>query len=235
MVCGSSDPTAPVAGFVVANPVEVVRVVDAAGGRRPFGPVVRSAGALRWDCRRLTQVEAPVGYVSRPVRGRSPRQGRLIGQMEALGFHLQQEALLHTLTADVQKSSEIEGEKLDTEQVRSSIARRLGMDAGALRPVDRHVEGIVEMMMDAARHYKRPLTPERLFAWHASLFPTGRSGMTMVATGAWRDGGTGPMQVVSGPVRKERVHFEAPKADRADAETHAFLDWFETPLIRISC
>src|SRR5262252_5096476 len=107
----------------------------------------------------------------------SRKQGRLIGHMEALGFNLQQEAVLQTLTADVLKSSEIEGEKLDAEQVRSSIARRLGMDIGALKPADRHVEGVVEMMLDATRHYDQPLTAERLFAWHASLFPTGRSGM----------------------------------------------------------
>jgi len=147
--------------------------------------------------------------------------------MEALGFNLQQEAVLETLTADVLKSSEIEGEKLDAEQVRSSIARRLGMDIGALRPADRHVEGAVEMMLDATRHYKQPLTAERLFAWHASLFPTGRSGMTQIRAGAWRDDSTGPMQVVSGPMGKERVHFEAPKADRLVGEMGSFLNSFE--------
>src|SRR5437763_1864483 len=136
------------------------------------------------------------------------RQGRLVGHMEALGFNLQQEAVLQTLTADVLKSSEIEGEKLDAEQVRSSIARRLGMDIGGLKPADRHVEGVVEMMLDATRHYEQPLTHGRLFDWHASLFPTGRSGMTTIQTGAWRDDSTGPMEVVSGPVGKEHVHFE---------------------------
>jgi Fic family protein len=157
------------------------------------------------------------------------RQGRLTGHMEALGFNLQQEAVLQTLTADVLKSSEIEGEKLDAEQVRSSIARRLGMDIGALKPTDRHVEGVVEMMLDATRHYDKPLTTERLFAWHAALFPTAHSGMTKIRTGAWRDDGTGPMQVVSGPIGKEHVHYEAPKADRVDAEMRAFLEWFEAP------
>jgi Fic family protein len=155
------------------------------------------------------------------------RQGRLIGHMEALGFNLQQEAVLETLTADVLKSSEIEGEKLDAEQVRSSIARRLGMEIGALKPADRNVEGVVEMMLDASRHYDRPLTAERVFAWHASLFPTGRSGMTKIKTGIWRDDSKGPMQVVSGPAGKEHVHFEAPKADRVDAEMRGFIDWFE--------
>jgi Fic family protein len=147
--------------------------------------------------------------------------------MEALGFNLQQEAVLQTLTADVLKSSEIEGEKLDAEQVRSSIARRLGMDIGALKPADRNVEGVVEMMLDATRHYNQPLIAERLFAWHASLFPTGRSGMTNIRVGAWRDESTGPMQVVSGPMGKEHVHFEAPKADRLVGEMKSFLDWFE--------
>ena len=147
--------------------------------------------------------------------------------MEVLGFNLQQEAVLQTLTADVLKSSEIEGEKLDAAQVRSSIARRLGMDIGALKPADRNVEGVVEMMLDATRHYDRPLTAERLFAWHASLFPTGRSGMTAIKVGGWRDDKTGPMQVVSGPLGKEHVHFEAPKAGRLNREMRSFLKWFE--------
>jgi Fic family protein len=146
--------------------------------------------------------------------------------MEALGFNLQQEAVLQTLTTDVLKSSEIEGEKLDAEQVRSSIARRLGMDVGGLKPADRNVEGVVEMMLDATRHFDQPLTDERLFAWHASLFPTGRSGMTKIIVGAWRDESAGPMQVVSGPIGRERVHFEAPKADRLNGEMRAFLNWF---------
>ena len=146
--------------------------------------------------------------------------------MEALGFNLRQEAVLKTLTADVLKSSEIEGEKLDAEQVRSSIARRLGMDIGALKQADRRVEGIVEMMLDATRHFDQPLTAERLFSWHAALFPTGRSGMNKIKVGAWRDGSTGPMEVVSGPVGKERVHFQAPAAARLDAEMRAFLPWF---------
>ena len=155
------------------------------------------------------------------------RQGRLIGRMEALGFNLQQEAVLKTLTADVLKTSEIEGERLDAEQVRSSIARRLGIDIGALKPPDQRVEGAVEMMLDATRHYDQPVTAERLFAWHASLFPTGRSGMTAIKLGGWRDDKTGPMQVVSGPVGKEHVHFEAPKADRLEGEMKSFLEWFE--------
>jgi Fic family protein len=152
----------------------------------------------------------------------------LIGYMGALGFNFRQEAVLQTLTADVIKSSEIEGEKLDAEQVRSSIARRLGMDIGALKPADSNVEGVVEMMLDATRHYDQALTAERLFAWHAALFPTGRSGMRKIKVGAWRDDSTGPMQVVSGPIGRERVHFEAPAATRIDKEMSAFLDWFNT-------
>lgn len=153
-------------------------------------------------------------------------QGRLLGRMENLGFKLRQEALLRTLTEDVLKSSEIEGEKLDAEQVRSSVARRLGMDIGGLKPADRNVEGIVEMMLDATRHYEQPLTAERLFAWHASLFPTGRSGMRRIRVGAWRDDSGGPMQVISGAVGRERVHFEAPAAERLDSQMRDFLDWF---------
>src|SRR5271168_5024154 len=157
---------------------------------------------LTWDTRRLAASLASVRH----------QQGRLIGRMEALGFKLQQEAVLQTLTADVLKSSEIEGERLDAEQVRSSIARRLGLDVGGLKPADRKVEGVVEMMLDATRHFDLPLTTERLFAWHASLFPTGHSGMTKIRAGKWRDDSKGPMEVVSGPIGKERVHFIAPPA-----------------------
>jgi len=166
--------------------------------------------------------------LAEPLADVRHRQGRLIGRMEALGFNLRQEAMLQTLTSDVLKSSEIEGEKLDAEQVRSSIALRLGMDIGALKPADRNVEGIVEMMLDATRHYDQPLTVERLFSWHASLFPTGRSGMNKIRVGAWRDDTTGPMEVVSGPIGKEHVHFQAPQAKRLDGQMQAFLDWFNT-------
>lgn len=159
------------------------------------------------------------------------RQGRLIGRMEGLGFQLRAEAVLQTLTEEILKSSEIEGEQLDKEQVRSSLARRLGMDIAGLVPADRDVEGVVEMMLDATQNYMAPLTKERLFAWHAALFPTGRSGMREIVVGAWRKEASGPMQVVSGPVGRERVHFEAPDAGRIEKEMHAFLDWFETDAI----
>jgi len=147
--------------------------------------------------------------------------------MEALGFQFQREAVLHTLTADVVKSSEIEGETLDVQQVRSSVARRLGMDVGGVVAADRHVEGVVEMMLDATRHYDQALTADRLCAWHASLFPTGRSGMRTIRVGTWRDDHTGPMQVVSGPIGRERVHYEGPAAGRLAQEMKAFLEWFE--------
>ncbi|MEO8591744.1 MAG: Fic family protein [Candidatus Solibacter sp.] len=172
---------------------------------------------FHWNAEKLAEPLASVRH----------RQGKLIGHMEALGFNLQQEAVLQTLTTDVLKSSEIEGEKLDTGQVRSSLARRLGMDIGALKSADRHVEGVVEMMLDATRHYDQSLTADRLFGWHASIFPMGRSGMTRIRAGAWRDDSTGPMQVVSGPLGEEHVHYEAQKAALVDAEMQIFLSWFE--------
>lgn len=170
-----------------------------------------------------------VSGLAEPLAAVSRRQGRLIGRMEALGFPLREEAVLQTLTQEVVKSSEIEGEVLDPEQVRSSLARRLGLDVGALAPVDREVEGVVEMMLDATQRYAEPLTEERLFAWHAALFPTGRSGMTQIVVGGWRNDGDGPMQVVSGPIGRERVHFEAPAAERLPTEIRAFLEWYNGP------
>lgn len=153
-------------------------------------------------------------------------RGRLLGNMQALGFKLAEEAVLRALTDDVIKSSEIEGEKLNPESVRSSLARRLGMDIGALAPVDRHVDGVVEMVLDATQRYDQPLTEQRLFAWHAALFPTGYSGMNKIAAGAYRTDVDGPMQVVSGGVGREKVHFEAPPAKRLVQEMARFLDWF---------
>jgi Fic family protein len=177
---------------------------------------------FRWD-------EALVAFQLAHVRH---QQGRLVGRMEALGFDLRREAVLATLTEDVLKSSEIEGETLDKAQVRSSIARRLGMDIGAMAPADRHTEGVVEMMLDATQRYAEPLNTERLIAWHAALFPTGRSGMTKIIVGAWRDDHSGPMRVVSGPIGRERVHFEALAAPLLEMEMGAFLKWFnaEAPI-----
>jgi len=171
---------------------------------------------LRWD---RTGLEGRLGAVRH-------LQGRLIGRMERLGFRLRAEATLQSLTEEALKSSEIEGERLDKVQVRSSIARRLGMDIGALAPTDRTVDGMVEMMLDATQKYQAPLTRARLFAWHSALFPTGRSGMRKITVGAWRKDRTGPMQVVSGPIGREKVHYEAPAAARLDGEMHAFLRWF---------
>jgi Fic family protein len=154
------------------------------------------------------------------------QQGKFIGHMEALGFALREEAVLNTLTEDVVKTSEIEGEILAVDKVRSSIARRLGIDIGALTPSDKNVEGIVEVMLDATRQYDRRLTKERLFGWHAALFPTGFSGLSRITVAAWRTDSRGPMQVVSGPMGKERIHYQAPPASALETEMTAFLDWF---------
>ena len=157
------------------------------------------------------------------------RQGRLLGRMEALGFDLRSEAGLAVLTSDVVKSSAIEGEKLDPNEVRSSLARRLGLDFAGLPRPSRDVEGVVEMLLDATRSSAAPLTQERLFGWHAALFPTGRTGLSRITVGAWRTAESGPMQVVSGPIGHERVHFEAPRAQRLEAEMRRFLRDFESP------
>jgi Fic family protein len=174
---------------------------------------------LHWDRSGLANELAAVRH----------RQGRLIGRMEALGFQLREEAVLSTLTQEVLKSSEIEGEILDVDRVRSSLARRLGVDIGALAPTDRDVEGVVEMMLDATQKYQESLTEERLFGWHAALFPTGRSGMRKIKVGTWRDDRSGPMQVVSGPIGKQRIHYQAPAAERLPVEISQFLDWFNAP------
>jgi Fic family protein len=174
---------------------------------------------LSWDSER---VAALVGPVSR-------EHGRLLGRMQDLGFDVRREAQLSTLTEDVVRSSEIEGEKLDSDQVRSSIARRLGMDVGGLASVDRNVEGVVDMMLDAIGKYAEPLTAARLFAWHAALFPTGRSGLQKITVGNWRDDRDGPMQIVSGPIGRQKVHYQAPPAARVPKDMDHFLSWFEAP------
>lgn len=155
-------------------------------------------------------------------------QGRLIGRMESLGFELREEAVLETLTEDVVKSSAIEGEFLNPEEVRSSIARRLGFELSGLPEASRDVEGVVEMMLDATQNYSAPLTKDRLCGWHSALFPTGRSGMHKITVGDWRDDARGPMQVVSGPMGKEKVHYTAPEADRLESEMNGFIQWFNT-------
>lgn len=162
------------------------------------------------------------------LSGNRHKQGRLKGYLEALGFILRSETTLQTLTLDILKSTEIEGEILNPAQVRSSIARKLGMKIAGLIPSDRNVDGVVEMMLDATQNYHKPLTKDRLFGWHSALFPSGRSGMYKITVGNYRDNDKGPMQVVSGALGKERVHFEAPDADRLEKEMKLFLKWLNT-------
>lgn len=169
-----------------------------------------------WDANKINDLILTVRF----------EQGRLLGRMGGIGFQLREEAVLETLTQDVLKTSEIEGERLDTVQVRSSIAKRLGMDIGLVPRNDRNVDGVVEIMLDATRNYAKPLTRDRLFDWHTALFPTGRSGMSRITVGNWRTSESGPMQVVSGGYGRERVHFEAPEAERLAAEMTQFIEWF---------
>ncbi|HAT73092.1 MAG TPA: DUF4172 domain-containing protein [Elusimicrobia bacterium] len=157
------------------------------------------------------------------------RQGRLFGRMAGLGFAQRDAAILGTLTSEVIKSSEIEGEILNAQQVRSSVARRLGLEVAGLVPSDRRVDGVVEMALEAAQNYDKPLTQERLFRWHAQLFPQGGGKAGEMRIGAWRDDAKGPMQVVSGAIGRERVHFQAPPAERLPAEMTAFLYWANRP------
>ena len=170
----------------------------------------------RYDHKRLASLLAEVHLA----------QGHLLGRMHDLGMDLRDQATLRVLTEDVLKTSEIEGEKLNPESVRSSIARRLGVDIGALAPADRHVDGVVDMVLDATQNHSESLTEDRLFGWHAALFPTGYSGLTKIRVGDWRDDAQGPMQVVSGPVHRQKVHYEAPPAAQMDAEMADFLLWF---------
>ena len=167
----------------------------------------------------LEKLAEPLGRVRH-------HQGRFLGRMESLGFKLRDEAVLSTLTQDVLKTSEIEGEHLNAAQVRSSIARRLGIDSVALVPADRHVDGVVEMLLDATRNYAESLTAERLFSWHGALFPTGRSRLNRILTATWRDDAKGPMQVISGPYGHEKIHYVAPSAERVPQEMDRFLTWF---------
>lgn len=178
----------------------------------------------------LAALAGPLTQVSRA-------QGTLLGRLADVGMPLRDQASLAALTQDVIKTSEIEGEQLDAQAVRSSIARRLGVDIGALAPVDRQVEGVVDMVLDTTANRNAPLTRDRLFAWHAALFPTAYSGLARIPVGTWRDDAAGPMQVVSGPVGRRRVHYEAPPADRVDTEAERFLAWAnsasdESPLIK---
>lgn len=168
---------------------------------------------FKWDSNRLLPLLSTARHL----------QGKLLGQMESLGFSLKEEAVLITLTLDVLKSTEIEGEFLNKDQVRSSIARKLGIELDGAIKSSRNVDGVVEMMLDATQSYSEPLTKERLFGWHAALFPTGYSGMYKIEVGKFR---TGEMQVVSGAMGKEKVHYEAPKPEFVDTEMNSFLNWF---------
>lgn len=172
-----------------------------------------------------------------PLAAVSHAQGSLHGRLADLGLGLRDHARVDSLADEVIKTSAIEGERLDADTVRSSVARRLGVDIGALAPVDRDVEGVVDLVLDATTRFEAPLTLERLFGWHAALFPTGHSGAARITVGALRDDAHGPMQVVSGPVHRQRVHFEAPPAERLADELTIFLDWVngdgpEQPLIK---
>ncbi|MGN6651975.1 Fic family protein [Trinickia sp.] len=178
-----------------------------------------------------------LGELTQPLAEVSRAQGVLLGRLTDVGGALRAQASLTALTNDVVKTSEIEGERLDIGSVRSSIARRLGVDIGALAPVDRYVDGVVDMVMDATIGCDAPLTCERLFAWHGALFPMGYSGLSKISVARWRNDAQGPMQVVSGPIGRQRVHFEAPPAERLPAEMARFLAWVnapshEPPLIR---
>jgi Fic family protein len=171
---------------------------------------------FRWQAEQLAPKLAAVRH----------RQGRLLGRIEGFGIKLRDEAVLQTLTEEVMKSSEIEGQTLNRDQVRSSLARRLGIEIGALTPATRNVEGVVQMILDATQKYDQPVTKERLFGWHAALFPTGYSGLLKITVGKWRPAEAGPMQVVSGPHGRERVHYEAPDATLIEKEMEAFIAWF---------
>lgn len=182
-----------------------------------------------WERPEWPKFEWDDGALIEPLATARLNQGRLLGRMQSLGFDLQLEAQLQALTNEVLKSSEIEGDILDHASVRSSLARRLGVPEAATTPIDRRTEGVVEMMLDATRNFDQPLTAERLFGWQAALFPTGYSGLAKIKTGGWREDVDGPMQVVSGAIGREHVHYQAPPALRVPDEMDVFLNWFAAP------
>ena len=181
-----------------------------------------------WQADDWPQWRYDLAQLVKPLSDVSQAQGLLHGRLADVGMDLRDQASLSALTEDVLKTSEIEGETLDVASVRSSIARRLGVDIGALAPADRHVEGVVEMVLDATSRCDADFSEQRLLAWYASLFPTGYSGLAQIRVGAYRDDASGAMQVVSGPVGRQRVHFEAPPADRLAAEMTRFVEWVNT-------
>jgi Fic family protein len=170
-----------------------------------------------WDKERTLSLLTEIRYL----------QGKLLGRMQSLGFDLQDQAVLETITLDVVKTSEIEGEIMNTDEVRSSVARKLGIKLESEIHVGRYTDGVVEMMLDASQNYSMDLTDERMFAWHAALFPTGHSGMYKITVGNWRLGEE-PMQVVSGPMGREKIHFEAPNSKVLDEEMGCFVQWANT-------
>ncbi len=182
-------------------------------------------GEYIWQSPHWPDWRYDLAALAEPLAAVSRAQGLLLGRLADVGMALRDEASLAALTEDVVQTSSIEGETLNVASVRSSVARRLGVDTGALAPVDRHVDGIVDMILDATSKATTPLTTERLFGWHAALFPTGYSGISAIKVGHWRDDSNGPMQVVSGSIGREKVHFEAPPANRLSAEMARFLDW----------
>ena len=182
-------------------------------------------GEYIWQSPHWPDWRYDLAALAEPLAAVSRAQGLLLGRLADVGLALRDEASLVALTEDVVQTSAIEGETLNVASVRSSVARRLGVDIGALAPADRHVDGIVDMIMDATSKATAPLTTERLFGWHAALFPTGYSGISAIKVGHWRDDSTGPMQVVSGSIGREKIHFEAPPANRLAAEMARFLAW----------
>jgi len=202
--------------YIGNNPLNWELDEENADRIRGDGCLIAEVRKFVWDHQQITTLLGKVRNA----------QGRLIGRMDSFGFSLRSEAILQTLTLDVLKSSEIEGEILSPAQVRSSIARRLGMDIAGLISSDRNVDGVVEMMLDATQQFKKSLTKDRIFGWHASLFPTGRSGMQKIVVGNWRDDKQGPMQVVSGPIGRQKIHFQAPDASCLNLEMKNFITWF---------
>lgn len=194
-------------------------------------------GEYVWQSPHWPRWHYDLAALAAPMAETTRQQGLLLGRLADLGMGFRNEASLAVLTEDVVKTSAIEGESLNVASVRSSVARRLGVDIGALAPSDRHVDGVVDMILDATSNARLPVDASRLFGWHAALFPTGYSGLSRIRVAAWRDDANGPMQVVSGPIGRQHVHYEAPPADRLEGEMARFLDWLngtdeDPPLIK---
>lgn len=185
-------------------------------------------GEYIWQSPQWPEWQYDLAVLAEPLAAVSQAQGLLLGRLADIGMTLRDQASLLALTEDVVQTSAIEGDILNAVTVRSSVARRLGVDIGALAPVDRHVDGVVDMVLDATSNAQAPLTIERLFGWHAALFPTGYSSISRIRVAAWRDDATGPMQVISGPIGREKIHYEAPPATRLPSEVARFLKWLNS-------